>query len=135
MTTTQQPVRSQRVAQATGLTLLDRGVRVIKQAGAKTEAAYERDGFLSYHAETHAAGAGLGLGFTIAASGEYRYLGVLLEAVIFGNRGERVFGPDLLEDVKTELHYFLGGLLAGAAFGALANTATQAVDAGVTVGA
>lgn len=116
-------LKSPLVGVLSGLPAIDRIIRLIKQAGAPKESTYERDGFLSYHAESHAAGAGIGLGFAILASGELRYLGVLLQVVLFGNRGEKLLEPKLLGDVKQERHYFLGGLVTGAVFGLLARLA------------
>lgn len=113
-------VGSPRMAQACGLTLIDRFVRVVKQAGAPSEDATERDGFLSHAAETHSAGAGIGFGFMIASTGEWRYLGVLLELILLGNRGDTRLAATLIRDILTELPYFLGGLVLGAALGAWA---------------
>lgn len=110
-------VRSGRVCQACGLTAIDRVVRFIEEAGAPSERRTDRDGFLSYAAETHAVGAGIGLGFMIASTGEWRYLGVLLELVLFGNRGETRLGATLLRDILKERHYFLSGLVIGAMVG------------------
>ena len=116
------------VSRLTGLTSIDQAVRLIKQAGAPSESATERDGFLSYAAETHAAGAGLGVGFTIAASGELRWFGLVYQAVILGNRGDRLFEGRLLSDIQGEKYYFLGGLVAGAAFGLLARFVTEGLS-------
>lgn len=126
MSTSKQSVKSTRAAQLSGLTLIDGAIRCIKQAGAPSEDTYERDGFLSYHAETHAAGAGIGLGFTITASGNLRLFGVLSQVVLFGNDGEDLLEPRLLGDVKQERHYFLGGLVIGASLGLAARLATGA---------
>jgi len=116
------------VSRLTGLTSIDQIVRLIKQAGGPSESATERDGFLSYAAETHAVGAGLGFGFTIAASGELRYFGVVYQAVILGNRGGRLFQRQLLEDVTKEKQYFLGGLVAGSVLGLIARYAEGVVS-------
>lgn len=116
-------VRSARVAQITGLTLLDRVIHLIKQAGAPSESATKRDGFLSYKSETHAVGAGLGLGFAIAVSGELSILGVLLTFVLYGNRGEKILTPELVNDIRSEMQYFLGGLFVGLLLGVIARLA------------
>lgn len=110
-------VISNRVAQFTGLTVIDRFVRLIKQAGAYREEDTERDGFLSYASETHSVGAGLGLGFAIGASAQFSFLGVILSFVIYGNRGEKFLSPTLIRDIRKEVHYFLGGLFAGLILG------------------
>lgn len=113
-------VRSKRTAQFTGLTILDRVVHLIKQAGAPTEAQTERDGFLSYKSETHAAGAGIGIGFAIGASGELSFLGAILTFVIYGNRGEGFLSPVLVYDIRKEMQYFLGSLVIGLILGVAA---------------
>lgn len=120
-------VVSERLARLTGLPELDRVIAFIEGAGHPVEAETERDGFLSYSAEVHAAGAGAGLGFMIAASGELRYFGLLYEGLIVGNRGDQWFSGELLRDVRKEKHYFLGGLLVGAAFGLAAQAVTGLV--------
>jgi hypothetical protein len=111
------------VSRLTGLTGIDQAVRFIKQAGAPSESATRRPGFLSHAAETHAVGAGLGVGFTIAASGELRYFGLLYESLLLGNRGDRFLHGQLLTDVTAEKLYFLGGLIAGAALGTISRSA------------
>ena len=116
-TNTETPVRSKRVAQATGITLIDGAVRFIKQAGAPSEETYERDGFLSYHAESHAAGAGLGIGFALAAAGELRLIGGFLTLVLAGNDGVSLADKKLARDIRQEPQYFLGGLVTGAVLG------------------
>ena len=112
----------------TGLTGIDRLVRLIKGVSRTHESGSERNGFLSYASETHAAGAGLGVGFTIAASGQLRYFGLVYQAVILGNRGDRLFEGRLFSDIRAEMHYFLAGLVAGAAFGLLARFVTEGVS-------
>lgn len=93
---------------------------LIEDAGAKSESDSERDGFLSYHAESHAAGVGLGLGFAAVATGNVQWLGLVLPAVTAGLRAKnREFGK-ILTDVRQEPHYALGGLVAGALLGLVA---------------
>jgi hypothetical protein len=116
------------VTRVTGLTGIDHAVRFIKQAGAQSEAATSRPGFLSHATETHAVGAGLGVGFTIAAAGNLRYFGLLYESLLVGNRGDRVLQGQLLEDIKAETAYFLGGLIAGAALGMIGRYAERGVS-------
>lgn len=120
MSESERPVRSVLVAQLSGVTLLDRLVRFIRQAGSPSEDSYDRDGFLSYHAEPHALGAGIGLGFMALAAGDLRVLGLLLELVLFGNRSERLLEPRLVGDILQERHYFLGGIVLGGLVGLLA---------------
>lgn len=119
-------LKSTLVSLLSGLTLIDRIVRLIKTAGAKSEADTDRDGFLSYHAETHAVGAGVGVGYLAVASGSWKVLGAMLTLAVYGNRGGKVFEPRLLNDVKSERHYFLGGLVVGGVFGALSRLAVGA---------
>lgn len=123
-------ILSSKAAWLSGMNALEALIRFGKQAGAPSESATDRDGFLSYAAETHAAGAGLGAGFMIAASGELRYFGVLYEAVILGNRGGRVFEGQLLKDIQQEPQYFLGGLVLGAVLG----MACRGLEGVVTLG-
>lgn len=111
-------VVSEWVAHLSGLTAIDAGIRFIKQAGAPSEQTYDRNGFLSYHAETHAVGAGIGVGYLALASGRVKLLGAMLTLAVYGNDGEKLFEPRLLGDIKDERHYFLGGLVLGAMLGA-----------------
>lgn len=116
---------SGRIAAILGLPLIDRLVRLIKVAAAHSEETYDYNGFLSYHAETHAIGTGLGLGFALGAADELSVLGALVTAVLYGNRGDTPFDPKLLNDLKTEFHYFVAALLVGAVLGMGANLATS----------
>jgi hypothetical protein len=94
-------------------------LKYIRQAGAKREQDTDRDGFLSYHAESHAVAVGAGAGFVAVATDETKLLGALLPAVTSGLRAkDREFGR-ILADVRQEPHYALGGLVLGAAVGAL----------------
>lgn len=110
-------LRSNNIARATGLTVVDKVISFIEGAGSKRESDNERDGFLSYHAESHAAGSGLGVGYALGASGRLRMLGVVLMTVLYGNNGDSMFGAKLFQDIRQELHYFIGGLIAGAIMG------------------
>lgn len=95
----------------------DRVIGFVKTAGAESEDATERDGFLSYHAETHALGTGIGVGFAAAASGELQLVGFVVAAILYGNRGSSVFSGKLLQDINQEKQYFLAGLVVGAVLG------------------
>ena len=88
-----------------------------RQAGAVSESDTERDGAFSYHAETHAAGIGAGVGVTAAATGEYRLAGVVVSMAFGTNRGETALDPKVIEDIRQEPHYALGGLVAGVTLG------------------
>ena len=109
--------RSNRICQATGVTIFDRLIAFVEQAGTPKESATERDGVLSYAAESHAAGAGLGVGFMISMSGYSRLYGLVYEVLTLTNRGDRLFHGQLLDDVRKEKQYFLGGLAAGGILG------------------
>lgn len=77
------------------MALLRTILRLVRQAGAPTESASERDGFLSYSAETHAIGHGLYHGLT---SRPWRF-----------RAGEHPDNPD----VQAEPHYYKGAFVAG----------------------
>lgn len=117
MSLTEDGVRSKRTAQVTGLTILDRIIHFVKQAGAPSEEATERDGFLSYKSETHALGAGLGLGFMIGAAAELSVIGVILTFVLYGNRSDNFLSPVLIHDIRSELQYFIPGFAIGLTLG------------------
>lgn len=103
---------------------IDKAVRFVKSAGAKTEADSDRDGFLSYHAESHAAGLGLAAGFAFAAWSEMSLLGIVYGAAVHGrvaqSAGKR---RRILRDVVQEPHYALGGIVLGAVLGAAVRVA------------
>jgi hypothetical protein len=89
----------------------------LRQAGAPSEDATDRDGAFSFHAETHAAGVGAGLGFAAVATGNVQWLALLLPAVTAGLRARQGEFGKILADVRQEPHYALGGLVAGALLG------------------
>lgn len=101
-------------------TVLSRVVRLFRQAGAKDESSYDRDGAFSYHAETHAAGVGLGVGAAAGATGDYSYVGTIVGIAFVANRGETLSDPKITEDVRQEPHYALGGLALGLLIGVIA---------------
>lgn len=100
-------------------------VRFIKAAGGKTEAKTKRDGFLSYHAESHALGMGTAAGYLAVAHGEKRLLGMVIAGAVHGQahaksgRRRRIF-----KDIVEEPHYALFGIVMGGVLGAVANVAT-----------
>lgn len=126
-------VRSELLGHLTGLSILDRVVRFIKIAGSAREASFDHNGFLSYHAESHALGAGIAVGFLAAAAGLLGLLGVMLKLAIYGNRGESLFEPKLLEDILSERHYFLGGIVAGVIPGLITHLVVNGPGVGLTV--
>ncbi|ELZ05579.1 hypothetical protein [Natrialba aegyptia] len=100
-------------------TVLSRLVRLIRQAGAPSEDSYERDGAFSWHAESHAAGIGIGVAMVAATTGEFRYVSALL-AIAFGVNRELAPSDDgIVEDLRSEPHYLIGGLALGLCLGAL----------------
>ncbi|WP_254768220.1 hypothetical protein [Salinilacihabitans rarus] len=100
-------------------TILSRLVRFVREAGAPSEDDTDRDGFLSYHAESHAAGVGLGVGIAASATGDLQYAGAIL-AMAFGlNRGPTLSNAKITEDVRQEPHYALGGLGLGLLLGSV----------------
>lgn len=104
---------------------LDRIIGFIKSAGAVEESDSERDGFLSYHAESHAAGMGIAAGYTAAAFSEMSLLGLVYGAATEGRIKQDTSGKRrrILADCKQEPHYCLGGLVVGGLLG----TGTRAV--------
>lgn len=92
-------------------------IRVIRQAGAPSEGSTDRSGFLSYHAETHAVGVGLGIGWLAIVSGDLQLLGVVIPAITSGFRAKNRELGKILRDVYQEPHYALGALVAGALLG------------------
>lgn len=97
---------------------------VIEDAGAPTEADSERNGFLSYHAESHAVGVGLGIGLAAVATGNIRWIGLVWPAITTGLRGKNKEFAKILADVKQEPHYGVAGLAVGAVLGAIVRLAT-----------
>jgi hypothetical protein len=99
---------------------LDRLIRFLKGAGAAEEADTDRNGFLSYHAETHAVGMGIAAAFTAVAFNEASLLGIVYAAAVHGrvrqSTGKR---RRIIADVKQEPHYALGGVVIGALLGVI----------------
>lgn len=85
----------------------------IKEAGASKEANTERNGFLSYHAETHA----LVVGFAVGVLGGYRdsmaLVALILPAITSGLRAKDKEFSKILTDLKQEPHYGLFGIAIG----------------------
>jgi hypothetical protein len=93
----------------------------IKAAGAKSESDSDRDGFLSYHAESHAAGLGIAAGWFATATGETRLLSVVYGAAVYGKaQGTNEKRRRIVRDVVEEPQYALAGVVVGAAVGTVA---------------
>ena len=107
-------------------TVLSKWIALIRQriaeAGAPSERTYKRDGAFSYHAETHSAGLGFGLGMAASSGvvGEdiQLYIGALLASAFGLNRGPQLKSKKIVVDVEEEPHYFIGGLGLGLLLGA-----------------
>lgn len=102
--------------------MFQRLVTIIKQAGAGSEDDTERDGAFSYHAETHAAAVGLAAGFFATATGDERFLSLILAAAVYGQARYRDKTPKrrrILQDIRQEPHYALAFAVLGALLGAL----------------
>jgi hypothetical protein len=96
----------------------------IQAAGAKTEADSERDGFLSYHAESHAVGLGISAGWFATATGQTQLLSVVYAAAVYGKAsGVNEKRTRVVRDVVEEPHYGLGGVVVGAVFGTMVGVA------------
>lgn len=99
-------------------------IRYVKAAGAVEELDSERDGFLSYHAESHAAGLGIAAGWFATATGETRLLSVVYAAAVYGKaQGTNDKRRRIVRDVVEEPHYGLGGVVVGAVLGAVVGVA------------
>lgn len=99
--------------------MLKKIIQRLKEAGAKSESSFDRDGAFSYHAETHAAGMGLAAGYVATAHGETKLLGVALGAAVHGRAAERNGKRRrILMDIVDEWHYALGGIVVGGVIGA-----------------
>lgn len=104
------------------MTTLETLIRLAKTAGAKREAQTDRDGVLSYHAESHALALGLAAGWFAIVQGEASLLSALYSAAVYGKvsgLGDAPKRRRLLVDVKQEPHYGLFGVVAGAVLGTL----------------
>lgn len=96
----------------------------VSTAGAAREADTARNGFLSYHAESHAAGVGIGAGFAAAKTGDVRFIGVVM-SIAFGvkrqgggkNAVAHALDPKVVADIRQEPHYAIGGVVLGAVIG------------------
>jgi hypothetical protein len=91
----------------------------IEDAGAATESDSDRNGFLSYHAESHAVGVGLGVGWLALVTGNLQYLGLVVPALTAGLRAKNKQFGKILSDVRQEPHYAISGLALGGVLGAL----------------
>ena len=112
------------------LSLVERGVRFFKSAGAVEEEDYERDGFLSYHAESHAAGLGIAAGWFAGATGKTELLSLVYAAAVYGKaQGKNSKRRRILRDVVQEPHYAVGGVVLGAVLGAI----TSAIGGGLDI--
>lgn len=98
---------------------LDWFIRLTKTAGAKKESNTERDGFLSYHAETHALAMGLAAAYAAVAFNETSLLSAVYAAAAHGRvaqsqkKRRRIF-----RDIVQEPHYALFGVVVGGTLGA-----------------
>jgi hypothetical protein len=93
-------------------------IRYFRDGGAKSEQASERDGFLSYHAESHAAGMGLAGGWFAVGQGETQLLSLVYGSAVYGrSHGETQKRTRIFADIRQEPHYALGGVVLGAVVG------------------
>jgi hypothetical protein len=106
------------------VSLVERAVRFFKSAGAVEEEDYERDGFLSYHAESHAAGMGIAAGWFVGATGQTELLSTVYAAAVYGKAQARSSKRRrILKDIVDEPHYALGGAVLGGVLGAITSIA------------
>jgi hypothetical protein len=99
---------------------LRRIVSFVDDAFAESESDTVWDGPLSYHAETHAVGIGIGAGFAAAVFGEVSLLGIVYAAAVHGRlaqlEGRR---REMAEDCRQEPAHCLSGVVVGVLLGAL----------------
>lgn len=88
-----------------------------RQAGAATESDTDRSGFLSYHAETHALGVGLAAGFYYGATGDKRLMAAIVGIALAAERGATALDPKIVDDIRSEPHYALVGVIPGYVLG------------------
>lgn len=109
------------------VSLVERAVRFFKSAGAVDEDDYDRDGFLSYHAESHAAGMGIAAGWFLGATGRTELLSTVYGAAVYGKAQARSSKRRrILKDIVDEPHYALGGVVVGGVLGAITSTVSPA---------
>jgi len=122
------------------MTLLERFIKFTKAAGAAKESDTDRDGFLSYHAESHSVALGLSGGWFAVVQGDMALLSVVYSAAVYGKvsgMGENPKRRRLLRDVAQEPHYALVGVVVGGLLGLLTGefagietrSATEVIDA------
>lgn len=105
---------------------LERAIKFVKAAGAAKESDTDRDGFLSYHAESHALALGVSAGWFAIVQGEMSFLSIIYSAAVYGKAsgmGENPKRRRLLKDVAQEPHYALTGVVLGATLGLLTGEA------------
>jgi len=99
--------------------MLDAPIARLREAGAKTEAATDRDGAFSYKSETHSFAVGAGLGVAAGATGRTRLIGAVVGLAVYGSAGETKLDTAIARDVRTEPHYAVSGLGLGVFLGAV----------------
>lgn len=100
--------------------MLDALIARLREAGAKTEDATDRDGAFSYKSETHSFAVGMGLGVAAAATGRTRLIGVVVGLAVYGSAGETKLDATIAQDVRRESPYALAGLVVGVLIGTIA---------------
>jgi hypothetical protein len=98
-----------------------RAIRFARQAGAPREGGTDRSGFLSYHAETHSLGIGLAAGFYYGATGDKQLMAAIVGIALAAERGQTALDPKIVEDIRSEPHYALAGVVPGYMLGFFAS--------------
>lgn len=90
-------------------------INLVRTAGAYRESDTERDGFLSYAAETHSVGYGLAVGAAIALNlAGVPWVLELVFVALGGVGAKRRFGNErVMREITDEPQYFLGALVLG----------------------
>lgn len=89
----------------------------VEGASAKSEAASQRDGLLSWKGETHALAIGIGAGFALGSQGDKRLVGAIVAAGLYGSRGGNRLNDSFAKQVRRELPYAAAGIVIGVVIG------------------
>lgn len=102
------------------VSVLDRVISFFEGMGQPEERDTRRNGFMSYAGETHAAGMGIAAGFILTATGDTKLLSVVYGAAVYGRANQRNGKRRaIVNDIRDEWHYALGGIVFGAVLGAI----------------
>lgn len=111
------------------VSILDKIIIVIKEAGTVGEENTTRGGAFSHKAETHAAAMGLAAGWFAMAQGDTQLLSIVYAAAVYGRNleasGQR---RRVIKDIINEPHYAIFFAVVGALLGSLTTGAMHGID-------